>query len=129
MKFLEMMDDDFNTAGAIAALHEMASEVNGFIERNELERGKNTEFVTGAAAGAQTVKNLAGVLGFFNAKAIGAPAKDDPLPGQLMALLIKLRQEARASKNFALSDGIRKGLAEIGITLEDRPGGTEWRRE
>jgi len=39
-----------------------------------------------------------------------------------------LRQEARASKNFALADSIRKGLTEIGITLEDRPGGTEWRR-
>jgi cysteinyl-tRNA synthetase len=112
----------------IAALHEMASEVNGFIERNELERGKNTQLITGAAAGAQTVKNLAAVLGLFNANAAAALAKDDPLPGQLMALLIRLRQEARASKNFAMADGIRKGLTEIGITLEDRPGGTEWRR-
>jgi cysteinyl-tRNA synthetase len=128
MKFLEMMDDDFNTAGAIAALHEMAGEVNAFIERNDLERGKNRELIAGASAGAQTVRNLAGVLGFFTAKASTAPAKDDPLPGQLMELLIKLRQEARAGKNFALADSIRKGLTEIGVTLEDRPGGTEWRR-
>jgi cysteinyl-tRNA synthetase len=127
-KFLEMMDDDFNTAGAIASLHEMAGEVNAFIEHNELERGKNPQLLAAAAAGAQTVKNLAMVLGLFRAKSAATPAKDDPLPGQLMALLIKLRQEARASKNFALADGIRKGLIEIGITLEDRPGGTEWRR-
>jgi cysteinyl-tRNA synthetase len=45
-----------------------------------------------------------------------------------MELLIRLRQEAREGKNFALADGIRKGLADIGVTLEDRPDGTIWRR-
>jgi cysteinyl-tRNA synthetase len=45
-----------------------------------------------------------------------------------MGLLIRLRNEARAGKNFTLSDGIRKGLTEIGITLEDRPDGTLWRK-
>ena len=47
----------------------------------------------------------------------------------LMQLFIKLRAEARASKNFALADGIRKGLTEIGVTLEDRADGTIWRQE
>ena len=37
MKFLEMMDDDFNTAGAIGAMHELAGEINAFIERNDVE--------------------------------------------------------------------------------------------
>jgi cysteinyl-tRNA synthetase len=45
-----------------------------------------------------------------------------------MALMIRLRNEARASKNFALADSIRKGLTEIGVTLEDRPDGTLWRK-
>jgi cysteinyl-tRNA synthetase len=129
MKFLEMMDDDFNTAGAIAALHELAGEVNGFVERNNLEQTKNATLITAAAAGAQTLKNLAMVLGLFTAKAAAPTAQVDTLPGQLMALLIQLRQEARASKNFALADSIRKGLTEIGVTLEDRAGGTEWRRD
>jgi cysteinyl-tRNA synthetase len=48
--------------------------------------------------------------------------------GQLMDLLIKLRQEARAGKNFALADRIRDGLAQVGITLEDRADGTGWRK-
>jgi cysteinyl-tRNA synthetase len=43
--------------------------------------------------------------------------------------LIRLRTEARTSKNFALSDGIRDGLSQIGIVLEDRPDGTGWRKE
>ena len=45
-----------------------------------------------------------------------------------MQLLIDLRAEARKAKNFALGDQIRKRLGELGVTLEDRPGGTLWRR-
>ncbi|HET6249259.1 MAG TPA: cysteine--tRNA ligase [Tepidisphaeraceae bacterium] len=132
VKFLEAMDDDFNTAGAIAALHEMAGEVNGFIERNELEKSRTPELLTAATAGAQSVKNLGAVLGLFNAKlaAAGAVAgQADPLPGQLMQLVIGLRAELRKAKNFALADQLRKDLTAIGITLEDRADGTIWRRE
>jgi len=132
MKFLESMDDDFNTAGAIAAMHEMAGEVNGFIERNELEKTKPADLVAAAAAGAQTLKNLGAVLGLFNPKLLAATAatgKTDPLPGQLMDLVIRLRAELRKAKNFALADQLRKDLTAIGITLEDRADGTVWRRE
>ena len=52
---------------------------------------------------------------------------DDALVGGLMQLLIDLRAEARKTKNFALGDQIRKRLTELGITLEDRQGGTGWR--
>ena len=44
----------------------------------------------------------------------------------LMRLLIELRADARAAKDFATGDAIRDGLAGAGITLEDRAGGTEW---
>ena len=43
-----------------------------------------------------------------------------------MQLVIDLRTEARANKNFATADAIRYGLGPLGITLEDRAGGTEW---
>jgi cysteinyl-tRNA synthetase len=46
-----------------------------------------------------------------------------------MRLLIDLRNEARKSKNFALSDAIRDRLAAIKVTLEDRADGTGWRRD
>jgi cysteinyl-tRNA synthetase len=45
---------------------------------------------------------------------------------QLMPLVIDLRAAARKNKNFAVADKIRDGLAPLGITLEDRAGGTEW---
>ena len=48
-------------------------------------------------------------------------------PEQQTALVDRMRQEARARKDFALSDRIRNGLAEIGVTLEDRKEGTTWR--
>jgi len=128
-KFMEMMEDDFNTAGAIAALHELAGEINGFIERQQLERTPEPQSITLVAAGLGTLRELGQLLGLFRADLAAPSSKEtDDLPDRLMQLIIRLRQEARASKNFALADSIRKGLAEIGITLEDRAGGTDWRR-
>ena len=54
-------------------------------------------------------------------------AGDDKIVAGLMQLLLDLRAEARKSKNFAMADQIRKRLGELGITLEDRAGGTGWR--
>jgi cysteinyl-tRNA synthetase len=130
MKFLEMMDDDFNTAGAIAVLHELAGETNAFIERHNVELNKHPDLVQAVAAAAQSLRKLGLVLGLFRAPlAARAAGKDAGLVDQLMALLIRLRADARAAKNFAIADGVRNGLKEIGVTLEDRPDGTVWRKE
>jgi cysteinyl-tRNA synthetase len=56
-------------------------------------------------------------------------AGTDELANKLMKLLIDLRNEARKKKDFATADRIRDTLGEIGIALEDRPGGTEWTRK
>jgi cysteinyl-tRNA synthetase len=132
MKFLETMDDDFNTGGAIGVLHEIANEVNSFIERNEVERNKQPMLVAATGAATHTLRNLGMVLGLFaqgTPKAAAAEAKGDAgIINPVMDLLIKLRQEARDRKDFALADRIRNGLSEIGITLEDRPDGTGWRK-
>jgi cysteinyl-tRNA synthetase len=131
MKFLETMDDDFNTAGGVATLHELASEINSFIESNRVEKEKQAEALQAVSAAAQTFKQLATVLGFFRTKhpAAAGSSQEKGLADDLMKLLISLRQEARESKNFALADGIRKKLTAIGVTLEDRPDGTIWRKE
>jgi cysteinyl-tRNA synthetase len=136
MKFLETMDDDFNTGGAIGVLHELANEINSFVSRHEVEKHKQPVLVAATGAAAHTLRNLGMVLGLFTQAgksaatggAGGDGKGDSAVTGQLMELFIKLRQEARASKNFALADRIRNGLAEIGITLEDRPDGTGWRK-
>jgi cysteinyl-tRNA synthetase len=133
MKFLEMMDDDFNTAGAIGVLHELAGEINSYIERSGVERERHADVIDAVGAAGQTLAKLAGLLGMlFTGDAVdtraSATSEANQLTDQLMKLLIQLRAEARAGKNFALADGIRKRLTEIGVTLEDRPDGTIWRR-
>jgi cysteinyl-tRNA synthetase len=127
MKFLEMMDDDFNTAGAIAAMHEMAGAINGFLEQSKAEVDRSPEVVQAAAAAFQTLRKLGKVLGLFRVVDKPRPQAADDL-NNLMRLFIALREEARKSKNFALSDRIRDGLKQAGYVLEDRAGGTEWRK-
>ncbi len=128
MKFLEMMDDDFNTAGAIAVLHELAGEINGFIERTGAERSKDATATGASVSAAHSIRNLGNILGLFTRPPTPDAAQGE-LPEQLMALIIRLRKEARETKNFALADSIRDGLTEIFIALEDGPEGTRWRRE
>ena len=78
---------------------------------------------------AQTLRNLGGVLGLFRSRPVPSSAsQQDNTADKVMGLLIRLRNEARASKNFALADSIRTGLTDIGITLEDRPDSTLWRK-
>jgi cysteinyl-tRNA synthetase len=129
IKFLEMMDDDFNTAGAIAVLHELAGAANGVIERDRLEDTPNPESLGAVAGVAVTLRNLGRLLGLFAVEPAPKDKGDGSLTGQLMALLITLRADARKSKNFALADGIRDELIKIGVTLEDRSGSTVWRQE
>jgi cysteinyl-tRNA synthetase len=130
MKFLEMMDDDFNTAGAIAVMHELAGATNSFIEQNQLERDRPADLVEAAAAATTTLRKLgSGVLGLFGKERVAVDAqKEDALVEKLMQLFIGLRAGARKDKNFALADAIRKGLSDAGVTLEDRADGTIWRR-
>ncbi len=81
------------------------------------------EFTTGV----RVLKELSQILGLFHEPAAAAKGGDDKLVGGLMKLLLDLRAEARKAKNFAMADQIRKRLTELGVTLEDRPGGTGWR--
>ncbi len=129
MKFLEAMDDDFNTAGAIAVMHEMAGEINAFVERHNIEHNKQPELVAGVVAARQTLYKLGQLLGLFRPEFERQQPADTTVTDQLMDLLIKLRAEARAAKDFQTADAIRTGLAEIGISLEDRPDGTGWRKD
>jgi len=128
-RFLEMLDDDFNTAGAIAVLHELAGTINAFIEQQRVESTRQPKVVEAAAAAAQTLKKLGNVLGLFRAAIQPAADVGGETLDQVMQLLIQIRNDARKTKNFALADQVRNGLTAIGIKLEDRPDGTGWRKE
>ncbi len=126
-RFLEKMDDDFNTGGAVGDLFELLSALNKFADDQKLENRKPDEAqLATLAQGAATLRELSATLGLFRAPVANPTAGDNELAGKLMGLIIELRAAARAKKDFATADRIRQVLGEAGVVLEDRPGGTEW---
>ncbi len=126
-KFITAMDDDFNTGGAMGELFDLATNTNKFCDEHDLE-GKGQGDAAAVATFTSlltTLKELANILGIFQAPPAAVGGSDD-LTAKLMPLVIELRANARKSKNFAVADKIRDGIAPLGIVLEDRAGGTEW---
>ena len=120
-RFTDAMNDDFNTPEAIAALFDLASEVN---------RAQGDEKVQLA----NTLKGLAGILNFLQRDPTvflqeGSRGGDAGLSAAAIEEQIAARAAAKQAKDFAKADLIRKTLLEQGVVLEDKPGGlTEWRR-
>ncbi len=117
--FKESMDDDFNTPGALAVLFELAREINKLKAENQAEANKL----------AARLKQLAGVLGLLEQDPdifLQGDANNDEVAE--IEALIKQRNEARASKNWAAADEARNKLTAMGIVLEDGANGTTWRK-
>jgi cysteinyl-tRNA synthetase len=131
LNFRAFMEDDFNTGGAVGSLYELLTTLNKFadLHRDFQDPGARASLTfENFRYGATVLRELSRILGLFRVPVAPANAADDGLVNGLMQLLIDLRAEARKAKNFALADQIRKRLAELGVMLEDRPGGTGWRR-
>jgi cysteinyl-tRNA synthetase len=129
--FLEKMDDDFNTGGAVSDLFLLVGELNKYADQNKLEEiadVKDAKIGTFVKA-TRVLRELSNILGIFRSTPAKRGGAGEGVVPKLMQLLIDLRAEARAKKDFATGDRIRNGLTEIGITLEDRKGGggTDWR--
>jgi cysteinyl-tRNA synthetase len=129
--YLEKMDDDFNTGGAVSDLFEMSRAINRYIDQQNLENAKQrtSESLATLKTAMSVLRELAAILGLF----LKAPKKSgDDGAGEvvdgLMKLMIELRAKARANKDFATSDAIRDGLAAVGITLQDMKEGTTWEK-
>jgi cysteinyl-tRNA synthetase len=129
VKFLESMDDDFNTGGAIGILFELLRELNRFIDETKLETTPDNGSISALTYGTTVLRELGLTLGLFvippKEKEIN-DASSNELVGKLIKLLIELRNSARQSKDFASADKIRTSLNELGVQLEDRAGVTEW---
>ena len=120
-EFVNCMDDDFNAPGAVAALHDLTREVNTLLNGEQPVGKAVLEAID------QTYRDLGGqVLGIVPDEADDASGSAEREDG-LIRLLIELRAQARADKNFQLSDLIRDRLGELGVTVEDRADGTVWR--
>ena len=114
------MDDDFNTAGAVRELFELLHALN-----RQLDAGGDTASLV---RGAGVLRELSSLLGLFRAPPARSGAGGEAELSGLVELLIEVREAARARRDFGTADRIRDRLAELGITLEDRPDGTGWRR-
>ncbi|HLJ94192.1 MAG TPA: cysteine--tRNA ligase [Gemmataceae bacterium] len=126
--FLECMDDDFNTGGAIGVLYELLTTLNRFADIRQLEERKaERSTLDDFRRGVVVLKELSQILGIFREPVAAVGPGQDQLVAGLMQIFLDMRAEARQAKNFALADQIRQRLGQLGITLEDRPGGTEWR--
>jgi cysteinyl-tRNA synthetase len=142
-RFREHMDDDFNTGGAVGVLFELVNSLNRLADSAKLEDPAKADAAGRAQfeEGALVAKELGQILGlFFEAPKSSALSGDDKLVSGLMQLVIELRNNLRAEAKkitgkddptkkmlFGQTDIIRQRLAELGITLEDRPAGTTWR--
>jgi cysteinyl-tRNA synthetase len=121
-QFVEAMDDDFNAPGGLAALHELTREVNTLLNSDQAVGKAVLEAID------STYRELGGgVLGIVPEEAATAGSANAEREAGLIRLLIDQRADARAAKDFAKADQIRNQLAELGVTLEDRPDGTIWR--
>ena len=123
--FCDAMDDDFNTALALASVFALSKEINVYYQNVVLEKEiydpANFEHVAGLFT---KMTNMLGIL----EQEVELP-EDGQLANNLMDLIIGLRQEARAKKNWELADEIRDALKELGIALEDMPNGdVHWKR-
>ena len=128
-RFLKSMDDDFNTGGAIGDLFELVRLLNKQIESHQLEDPalRTADAIGELEDGVSVLRELSQTLGLF----VAAPKNSSGGQGKglleaVLKLVIRLRGEARAAKNFEVADKIRDGLAEWKIVLEDRSEATDW---
>jgi len=113
-RFIEAMDDDFNTAQALAVLFDLAREINRADEAN-----------TNATEARDTLRGLADILGLTLKPPERLPLDAEPF----IQLLISIRDQLREAGQWQLADDIRAKLAELGIALEDTTKGTVWKRK
>lgn len=111
-KYEEAMEDDFNTADAIAAIFELVKLANTTAKENSKAYA---EYLL------STIEKLCDILGIIT-------KKEEEMLDEEIEALIEERQAARKAKNFARADEIRAMLLEKGIVLEDTRAGVRWKR-
>ena len=113
-RYIEAMEDDLNTPQALAAIFDLAHEIN---------RGRDAGHDLGDAQ--SELRSLASVLGLTLAE---PTASEDGLSDEDIEAKIAGRAEARSNRDFAAADAIRDELVEAGVLIEDGPDGTTWSR-
>ncbi len=114
-KFITIMDDDFNSAGALGQLFDLVRMIN---------QARDAEATADELKDAQDLlRELTGIFGLSLEKSGSEQAEAAPF----IDLLIEVRKGLREEKQWALSDLVRDQLKELGVLLEDNKDGTSWR--
>lgn len=113
-RFIEEMDDDFNTANAISILFDIAKEANVYLESKQTSTNVIEAFQ-------ESISSILNVLGI-------SIEEEQELLDEDIEALIEERNEARKERNFERADEIRDLLKEKDIILEDTPQGVRWKR-
>jgi cysteinyl-tRNA synthetase len=116
--FEQALDDDFNTASAVAILFDFSREVNRIISENNFDQ----KFLIDAKELFDKIAE--GIFGLIKKQSDDTQSLED----ELIQLLIKLRLDAKLDKNYALSDKIRDELKKLGIILQDSKEGTTYKK-
>jgi len=123
-EFREAMDDDFNSAAALGAVFSLVKEVNTYVDAGSPANRSVLEEAL------RLLRDFCGALGLFQGEAEPVkPVEESPTREQLIELLLEVRQAARDGKHYELSDVIRRGLADLGVRIEDVRDGYRWRFE
>ncbi|MGL4980894.1 MAG: cysteine--tRNA ligase [Fusobacteriaceae bacterium] len=118
-KFVEGMDDDFNTALGIGSIFELVRELNKTLDNEKISLEglevirASKEYIT------QIMEEVLGVKSL-------ASNKTDNMTSELVELMLELRRDLRSEKNWAMSDKIRDRLGELGIKIKDGKDTTQW---
>ncbi len=133
LEFEKAMDDDFNTALAIGMMFDLAREVNSYLQKSDFP--SLAERIAALQKARQMFLQFNGVLGIFKTGVGGDILREDKdeeketLVEDLINLIIEIRQTARQNKDWPTADRLRDRLKELGIALEDTPGGVRWKKQ
>ncbi len=121
-RFEEVMDDDFNTAQAIAVLFDLAHLLRSFESKVMLGEAGAGAFLLGVGE----LVSLGRVLGLFEETSRSSRVVEPELREKVEAL-VKARSEARQRRDWAAADRLREELLGLGVIVEDGPTGTIWK--
>ena len=120
--FMDEMDDDFNTAGAMAKIFDLVKEANLILAKNQVPQ----EDLVSLMKIKEIIEELDDFLGIlFYKEAIKSSIKEETL----INILIDVRRKLRTEKQWSLADYIRNELDKAGVELNDHPQKTTWRKK
>jgi cysteinyl-tRNA synthetase len=122
--FYDAMEDDFNTALALANMFDLAKKINIYYQTVTAgDTAADKDDIEKVVAVYREMTDILGIL-----QADKQEKNDDKIVNALMDLIIAVREDARHNKDWATSDKIRDDLKTIGIIIEDSPTGARWKR-